>query len=309
VTVTVLYVGGLGRSGSTLVDRMLGQVPGFCSVGELVFLWTRGLADGERCGCGSPLPDCGFWTEVSKEAFGGWGGLDIRAVAGLQASVDRNRFVPMMLEPWISSSYRIRMRRYADVMARVYRAIAAVSGAQVVVDSSKHVSTAALLGQIRGIQPRLVHLVRDPRAVAFSWQKVVERPDVAEGGSFMARVGPAKIAGRWLGYNAAFDLLRARGVSSLQRYEDVVEDPETELRRLLRLVGRSDEPLEFLDGSSLSLAANHSVAGNPLRFRTGVLEIRPDDAWRDALPERDRRVVETLALPGMARYGYLRGGA
>ena len=40
---TVLYIGGMGRSGSTLVDRVLGQAPGVCSVGELVFLWERGV--------------------------------------------------------------------------------------------------------------------------------------------------------------------------------------------------------------------------------------------------------------------------
>ena len=34
--VRVLYIGGLGRSGSTLLDRMLGQLDGVWSVGELV---------------------------------------------------------------------------------------------------------------------------------------------------------------------------------------------------------------------------------------------------------------------------------
>ncbi|WP_420910932.1 sulfotransferase [Thermus thermophilus] len=33
--VKVVFIGGYGRSGSTLLDRMLGQVEGFVSVGEL----------------------------------------------------------------------------------------------------------------------------------------------------------------------------------------------------------------------------------------------------------------------------------
>ena len=40
-TPQVLYVGGWGRSGSTLLDLALGQIPGFVSVGELRYLWER----------------------------------------------------------------------------------------------------------------------------------------------------------------------------------------------------------------------------------------------------------------------------
>ena len=62
----VLYIGGFGRSGSTLVERILGQLPGFCSAGEIVFLWQRGLIDGQLCGCGVPVPECEFWSRVGK---------------------------------------------------------------------------------------------------------------------------------------------------------------------------------------------------------------------------------------------------
>ncbi|HEY4605248.1 MAG TPA: hypothetical protein VIH08_13030, partial [Blastococcus sp.] len=34
----VLYLAGIGRSGSTLLERILGEVPGICSLGEVVFL-------------------------------------------------------------------------------------------------------------------------------------------------------------------------------------------------------------------------------------------------------------------------------
>ena len=46
----VLYLGGFGRSGSTLIERLLGELPGVCPVGELVHLWQRGVLAGERRG-------------------------------------------------------------------------------------------------------------------------------------------------------------------------------------------------------------------------------------------------------------------
>jgi hypothetical protein len=43
-----------------------------------------------------------------------------------------------------------------------------------------------------------------------------------------------------------------------------------------------------------------------MRFRTGALTLRRDDAWRDALPRGRRWLVSALTAPMLARYGYLR---
>src|SRR5438105_268964 len=82
-------IGGFGRSGSTLVERILGQLPGFCSAGEIVFLWQRGLIDGQLCGCGAPVPECDFWARVGKSAYGGWDQIDAHEMLALQKRVDR----------------------------------------------------------------------------------------------------------------------------------------------------------------------------------------------------------------------------
>ncbi len=92
----VLYLGGLGRSGSTLIERLIGQLPGVCPVGELVHLWERGITAGERCGCGEPFRECPFWQQVGKAAFGGWDEVEVSRVAALRARVDRNRFIPAL---------------------------------------------------------------------------------------------------------------------------------------------------------------------------------------------------------------------
>src|SRR5207245_4821641 len=88
---TVLYLGGVGRSGSTLVDRILGQVPGLFSGGEIRDLWARGLIENRQCGCGTPFRSCSFWTEVGRRAFGGWDRIDPPGVLLLARSVDRHR--------------------------------------------------------------------------------------------------------------------------------------------------------------------------------------------------------------------------
>lgn len=299
----VLFIGGLGRSGSTLVDRVLGQTPGVCSVGELVFLWERALLANERCGCGEPFSDCGFWTEVGQRAFGGWDRIAPAALLARQRSVDRNRYVPLLLHPGRSSRFRERLDPYLEALRRIYLAIAATSGAALLVDSSKHASTAALVRNVPGVSARVAQLVRDPRGVAWSWAKTVERPDTVEGRSEMARVGAARIALRWQSHNALLGLVRSPG--GVLRYEDFVDRPEHATRRLLALGGLMVDDLpQFVDERTVKLGTDHTVAGNPLRFRTGEIEIRADEAWRETMPAHRRRLVSALTLPSSIRYRY-----
>ena len=302
--VPVLFIGGLGRSGSTLVDRVLGQTPGVCSVGELVFLWERGLLANERCGCGEPFDGCPFWKEVGVRAFGGWDRVDTDAMRALQRRVDRTRYVPLMLAPWLSPRYRRRMSAYVEALHRVYAAVAAVSGASLLVDSSKHASTAALVRATPGVRPKIAHLVRDPRGVAWSWSKLVDRPDVTTGASsMMARLGSVRVAARWQTTNALLALVRTRG--AVLRYEDFVDRPAHATRRLLALGGvRPQELPQFLGERTVELGADHTVAGNPLRFTTGTVEIRADDIWRRSMPARRQALLAALTFPSSLVYRY-----
>jgi sulfotransferase family protein len=299
----VLFIGGLGRSGSTLVDRVLGQTPGVCSVGELVFIWDRALSANELCGCGQPFNECPFWKEVGVAAFGGWDRIDPVVLRARQLRVDRNRYVPAMFAPSIAPAYRRRLEPYAEVVGRLYQAIADVAGARLIVDSSKHASTATFLRHVPGIDPKIVQLFRDPHGVAWSWSKTVERPDATEGISLMARVGAARIAARWQAYNALLALLRSRGAAL--RYEDFVDRPEEATRRLLALGGLGPGELpQFVGPRRVALDVDHTVAGNPLRFRTGEIEIRADDQWRRSMPPSRRALVSLLSFPSTVVYRY-----
>ena len=303
--VTVLYIGGIGRSGSTLLDRMLGQLPGFVSVGELVFLWERGVARNERCGCGVAFRECPFWTAVGERAFGGWDAVDTAAAIERKRMVDRNRFLPLLLAPWVPSRFATALRSHTEALGRVYRAIADESGADVIVESSKHVSTAALLRRVPDVDLRVVRLIRDPRGVAFSWAKEVHRPDSTSGPSVMARIGPGRAAVRWLSYNVLMEVARLGRPSSLVRYESLVRRPAETVRELASLAGRPDlGPPSFVDGDRIRLGVDHTVAGNPLRFRTGAIELRVDDAWTTKMSRRDRGIVTVLTWPALAGYGY-----
>ncbi|MGZ4665619.1 MAG: sulfotransferase [Frankiaceae bacterium] len=307
--VRVLLIGGLGRSGTTLLERILCGLPGVVGGGEFVHLWRRGIIGNELCGCGAPFADCPFWRQVGDAAFGGWARVNLGRVAELQRRVERTRFIPLLAAPRLPPGFGRAVREYGELYHRVYRGVAEVSTADVVVDSSKHASLAFCLRWLPELDLRIVHVVRDSRAVAYSWTKHVARPEAARGGEQMARYAPARTAVLWNAQNVAFEMLghRAKPVLTV-RYEQLARDPAATLQAVARHAGLSSAPAHggLVSGGSVELAHNHSVAGNPLRFRTGPVPVREDLDWRSKLPIRDRQLVTVLTAPLLAHYGYVR---
>jgi hypothetical protein len=301
----------MGRSGSTLLERLLGQLPGVCPAGEVVHMWQRGVRERERCGCGEPFPACPFWQEVGIAAFGGWDRVDVDRVTELRSRVDRARFVPLLSAAPLRSALPPVLDEYVTYYLRVYAAIAEVSGSRVVVDSSKHASLAFCLRCCPDLDLRVVHVVCDSRAVAYSWGRLVKRPE-AETESWMWTYPAASAALRWNVQNAALQLLARTGTPTLRvRYEDLVLAPAATLGDIAAFAGLpSDGPeFRFLETREpgtwwADLRTSHTVSGNPMRFTTGRIPIRHDNKWQTAMPASQRRTVTALTLPLLAHYGY-----
>lgn len=303
--VRVLFVAGVGRSGSTLLERMLGSLDGFAAVGEVVHLNDRGVAEDQVCGCGERFSQCPFWKQVGDRAFGGWDQVDGRRQHELRRSVDRNRYLLHLLVPL--GSYRRRLNSYLEYISSIYAAAADVTGADVVVDSSKHPSYAYLLRHARTLDLRIIHMVRRPHGVAHSWTKSVARPEITDRVELMPRYGPARVAMRWNSWNLLVALLRLLRVPMLMlRYEDLVADPVSSLRRIgdFAQVPLDHDALEAMRSSIDVTRPLHSVAGNPMRFERQAIRVRPDEGWREAMPQRTQRLVTLLTWPMRWAFGY-----
>lgn len=308
----VVYLAGMGRSGSTLTERLLGELPGVCVAGETVHLWQRGVTANERCGCGAAFRRCDFWSAVAGLAFGGWADLDVARIRALRARIDRTRHIPLLSLSSMPRSARRDLDEYTNYYQRLYQAIAKTSGCSTVVDSSKHASLAFCLSRRADIDLRVIHQVRDSRAVAYSWSTWVGRPE-AVAGSLMTRYSPLRAAREWDLQNGALQLL-ARGRTPVLRvrYEDLASAVKPTLRLLSRFAGlTAGEPaLSFVGGGQqqqwAELGSAHTAAGNPMRFTTGKIAIRPDERWRTAMPDSHRRAVTALTLPLLGYYGYTR---
>ncbi|MGA8115100.1 MAG: sulfotransferase [Actinocatenispora sp.] len=301
----VLYVAGWGRSGTTLLDGILGSHGGIFSGGEIRYLWDRGILGGRRCGCGDPLRTCTLWTSVLKAAYGD-SPPSARRVVGLQQQLARIRRTPELVVDRQRGRQNEMRTEYGELLSRLYHGIAEVTGASVVVDSSKRPSDGALVAAAPGIDCHLVHMVRDPRAVAFSWMRRRQQPD-RPGKAEMMRHSALDSATHWLAWNGAIEALRHRLAPDryhLLRYEDFVAAPRDRTTEILAMLNQpvTDDP--FRGPSSVALSPNHTVSGNPGRFDTGARDIVADTEWRHSQSARERRLVTAVTLPLLRRYDY-----
>jgi hypothetical protein len=303
----VLYIVGYSRSGSTLLDCMLGEIPGFFSTGELAYIWTHGVRDNQLCGCGKRFLSCPFWSEVGRRAFGGWSAVDLQKMLVLEQSVNRHRYIHLLLLPRISREFEANLHRYAEILGGIYEAIAAVANARTIIDSSIDPAYGFLLRHVRQIDLRVVHMIRDSRATAFSWTRWQRKTDRVDSVVYQRRFRPWATAVRWDGYHLLAQLLsRLEGRELRVRYESFVQAPRAVLSRVLEYVDErgEDVDLSFIGENEVALSTNHTVAGSLMRLRQGALPVRLDAEWEEAFDPMSRRIVTLLTWPLLRRYGY-----
>lgn len=288
---TVVYIAGSGRSGSTLLERVLGEIPGFVNVGELIDLFRRGASRAERCGCGRHFADCPFWARAHKSAFGDEANGLLAGMHPLQRRVARPGSLPSLVAmPLAGSRFRADVARYGEGYAAIYRAVAAEAGARCVVNASKWPVQALALSRA-GIDIRVVHLVRDARGVAHSLTKRGKKPPVT--------------AVRWVTHQVQASVLRRCGLPlTRMHYEDFARRPRQAVAVALTELGLSCSPadLAHLDDGQVTLRPSHGIHGNPLRFRHGEIPVSPDENWREEMSRRDRTLVTAITWPMLLWY-------
>ena len=300
----MLYIAGLGRSGSTILGNTLGEIEGFFHGGELNFIWEHNLVENRPCGCGAPLDECVVWSSVLERAFGGVYEVDVREMVRLQGLGTRTRHVPLMFFPRGRRMLASRLEKYTVRLEKLYRVVRESTGSRVIVDSSKFPSYGYVLGMTPGIDLYVVHLIRDPRAAAYSWLK--EPRPVAGERAYINRVNTVKSSLMWDVWNASSEALwkGSSGRYMRLRYEDFVEEPRRVVKGILGMLREDTHRLPFAGERGVELGVSHTVAGNPNRFRSGLVQLRPDDEWASRMRPRDKALATLLTLPLLVRYGY-----
>jgi hypothetical protein len=302
----VVFIGGSSRSGSTLLERLLARTEGFFAIGELHQIWRNSFPHNNLCACGALFRDCPFWTEVIRDSLGGFDQADWKAMRRLRHSVSRVWRKGALTRGLLSRGrYREELAAYAAVLEKILLAVGKHSGARVIVDSSKAAHHGRTLLASRRIDLRVVHIIRDSRAVAYSYRRVKQYPGPGGKTALMPRASLVRSSRLWRRENRCVEALgRLAPQFTTIRYEDLADRPAESLRSLLAWMNESPPPPDFLEGPSVELAPYHSLSGNPMRLKSGRIEVRKDAEWEQGMSPAAKLLVTALTLGMLRKYGY-----
>jgi len=297
----LVFVAGWMRSGTTVLAELVGSCPGALAVGELTTMWPT-LERDEPCSCGEPVRSCPVWGAVAvavaeRHDVGPGRGTSYTEVDELVSRVLRMKRLP---ELWRLRARRPQdlpadVRRLVEVVGTVLQVVTETTGARPLVDSSKRPTALLLFSLIPGVQVTPLHLVRDPRAVAFSESRQREWAGVRAALAPPSR-SILRSAVAWAVTTVLSHLVGRRFPGyQLLRYEKLAARPRETMAEVASGLGLPAPPFESAD--SLTLAPSHVVNGNPSRFGGRSRTVAADERWRSELPRSERLAVGVITAP------------
>ena len=301
------------RSGSTLLDLMIGGHSKAASLGEVVFL-GKALALDQPCSCGTSARSCAGWAKVlnrirrdldvdlltSPYALEQW---DARA----SVVIDRAHQTPAytiaskLRSAWCDLRYQQSPRSRPRVplpgflskglhnTLSLYEIVASEWNRELLVDSSKNVHKALAVYERAPDRTRVVFLVRDGRGVYHSRRS--------------SGFSPRQSARGWYKYNRrALKLLEANvRPEHLVRvhYEDLVTRSEEVMRNLSDLLEIDYEPSMLQPNP----ARHHIVNGNNMRLKPSQ-KVRLDERWKSQLEAHELQRFQRLTQSMNEALGY-----
>jgi hypothetical protein len=291
----LLFVLSDMRSGSTLLDQLLGAHPEITSLGELHWLAAyvtqdRGMYDPDHelvCTCGRPVRECPFWGAVARCLRRPLESLQLQVVF-TRAGRYLAHHLPGICRYQLLRRMLTGSRMVEDTIALV-DCLFKVSQRRFLVDSSKSPYRFRAIHDARPAQVLGLILTRDYRAVVHSKMK---RGQSLESAAIGWRNRMRQIA------VLTDDLPRDR-ICCL-RYEDLCQYPRREIERLCGFLG-----IAFTSAMlHRPTAGIHHIGGSPSKFDTTRTDIAIDDAHESAFTASELDHLASLVGNMADRWGY-----
>ena len=296
----LVYIAGYGRSGSTLLDVILGMHPEIECNGELSYLFNIADDHEGRCDCGLELRECPKWKHVFRQLVD----------QGLEQGKEAERImrsVEHVQNIWTWLFWPIvrlgRWGTYCQLMRGLFDAIYAAQNKPLLVDSSKSAyrcaGRVAALKCVCKFQVKVIHLVRDGRAVIWSH---LRRPPLNRRRAVSVRVVFGWIFGNLLATLMGGMLLRRHEYLRV-RYEDLMKNTAEELDRIGKFLGLDFSDISDQVVNNATVETRHSTGGNR-GVKGSIVRIQPDLEWQARLPRMPRLLFWCWAWPLAWWYGY-----
>ena len=302
----ILYIAGYGRSGSTLLERILGSHEKLFGAGELWRLPGMLSKCDWTCSCGEEVDECEFWGEIFTELTK----LDVAPEEWQKIQERKESLIHFLdhLRRGLSDGNR---KSYEELTRSLFEEIFCQLPRSVsyLIDSSKTSRKSFFrpitLSRIAGLDVKVIHLIRDGRGCMWSNLKGSNRK-MEKGEDPHLAFAALRTAISWPLTNSGADLFKKlEGSENYLRltYESFVNRP----KESLELIGGFVEldftrQIDMLEKGK-PIPSTHQLAGNRLRKKKSIV-LREDDEWKQKLNRWHNFLFWLLDWPWALKYGY-----
>ncbi len=283
----VLYIMGTGRSGTTILEILLANNPGFAGVGEVKHIFRDGFIADHVCSCGKPTSGCELWSEVLRRTA--WSRQDCARLGDTVQDLESHQHFPLI---WANLGAKQAREQYSLAARDLFRSVAAVRQCRVVVDSSKFAGRALLLSQALPERIKVLCITRSAAGLLKAFAKKNEgeqRPKGALAASaYYLYVLLCMRLVKWRLKERCFSI----------RFEDLNSNPDAVLAAVESWGGYSLGVARARIAASEAFDVGHIVTGNRLR-KKGKVNFEPSTS---ALRRKADNVLADILAPILETY-------
>jgi hypothetical protein len=299
VKIKVVYIASNGRSGSTLLEILLGRHHKGFAIGEFHLLPFDFNNNNQPCGCGESVSNCDFWKKVVSDD------IDIinhplftlfREKYGKGKILRFNYIKSIFLKcEYFKICAKAKNDMYVNLNYQLFKSVLKHASTlknkpSFIIDSSKDLYRLLLLSCSDKIDLRVVHLTKSPEAYVFGAIKKTT--------GLRKSVLTIRMSIRWIVENYLINKVgKISKVSYCHlKYDNLVSDPHRSLRKISEFIGENyDENML----SNCESKAQHGIAGNLIRLKNG--SIKHDKSWIVLMPLVKKIIVRVICYP-LKRY-------
>jgi hypothetical protein len=293
---TIVFIAGSGRSGSTILGKLLDQGDTTTHIGEIRYFAQIGYRENRECECGEKLRSCPFWGPIISQMSQQFDLLKISEISkGLQRNL--NLYISD-----ITSSKVFIPSIYIEFIDSLYSLIFEKTKSKYIIDSTKFPIHLESLYRTDSFDMRVIHLTRDPRSVANSWSKK-KQTNEGPSSNFIGTRLPWKVALSWRMCNVVTSQYRAKvPFFSHNRWEDITTYPSQSVGQIIHELDLELSAPQFSRDNDVNLKSGHAFWGNSSRRLHGTTKILRDAGLQEDIYILYRYLI--FFLSGAYKFNY-----
>lgn len=288
--VKLVYIASNGRSGSTLLDMLLGKNAECHTLGEFQMLPIDYQYNTQPCGCGSSVKECNFWQKI----------FETKSDVITSGEISRFRsfgFGKVLRWKELTEIYWGKSLELSAVETYGYENYSIMQevknnldgNVEYLVDASKDPYRLKWLAQSGYFDIKVLHIIKQPQAFVYSMTK-------QENGFYKRLYLTIRMSIRWIIENSIIKSVSRKYVGEGNyrkvRYEDLATNPVQELNYIYDLLHITSDP--FGEGDTFK-HESHAISGNKMRFSTSSVYL--DEAWKKKMNSTCSAISHIITLP------------